>query len=443
MAPVSADRARIGIALLIGVAAALPLVLYWLVIGRVPNVDPIVASDYLRSGQGAIALVDVRDAAEFGTSHLEGAVNWPLSEIASTTSLAAVPGQLAGKHLLLICNGGISSAEATRRLRSLGLHNVWNVTGGLQSWIAAAEKPNYPSVITMRLSSGEVVPLPHKSAPIVEQWMAVTAGFVIKPLYMLLSAVMVFMLWRRRAEDLAFLRWGLAFFLVGEAFCTINYLFFNEQSEIVEYSHGLGMVLGISFILIALIEGLDSRLIHYSSVADKCAALGLCRACSKYTHVPCGLRRLFLFFIPGAIVLSGIPLTASPQPVSYNTTILGTPYNYAHAVVQQLFEIRFAPIAAIVFLSLSFAALALKGPQGVKPAKALFGIGLGYLTFSVLRLILLSIYSSNMVWFVFWEEATELLLMAAILTVLLLFRQRLLASPPTVSSPFAARSGET
>ena len=101
-------RARNGIALLIGISATLPLFLYWLLIGRVSSVDPIVASDYFRSAQGEIILVDVRGAAEFNTSHLEGAVNWPLPEIASTTSLAAIPSRFSGKQLLLICNGGIS-----------------------------------------------------------------------------------------------------------------------------------------------------------------------------------------------------------------------------------------------------------------------------------------------------------------------------------------------
>lgn len=441
MAADARDRALTAIAMLIGAAALLPLILYWLVLGRVPNADPFVASDLLRSDEDAIALVDVREPEEFDASHLEGAVNWPLSQIVSSSSLAEMPAQLAGKRLLLICNGGVSSAEAGRRLQSLGLPNVRSVAGGLQSWIAAAERPDYPAVATLRLSSGEAIPLPYRSAPILEQWTAVIAGFVIKPLYMLLSAAMILMLWRKRAQDLAFLRWGLVFFLLGETFCTINYLFFNEQSDFVEYFHGLGMVLGLSFMLTALFEGLDSRLIHYSSDTDKCAALGLCKACSKYSKVPCGLRRLFLVLIPSAVVLAGIPLTASPQPVSYNTTILGTPYNYSHAVVQQLFEIRFAPIAATVLLSLSFTALALKGPQGVRPAKGLFAIGVAYLVFSLLRLTLLSMYASNMLWFVFWEEATELLLMAGILMVLLLFRQRLLADPSAVSSWFSPKSG--
>jgi len=420
-------RSLAAIAILVTTAAVLPLGLYWLFVGRIPNMDPIAASDYLRAAPGETTLIDVRDPVEFHTAHLEGALNWPLSEIDSLQVSGHHPPEVTGRRFLLICNGGVSSAEATRRLRSLGVADTWNVTGGLQSWIAAAEMPGYPAIATLRLGSGEVTPLPYRDAPPGEQAAAVIAGFVIKPLYMLLSAAIIVLLWRRHASDLALLRWGLVFFLVGETFCTVNYVFFNEQSEGVEYMHGLGMILGLSFMLIALLEGIDSRLVHYSSETDKCAALSLCKGCAKYADVPCGLRRVFLLLIPSTMVLAGIPLTASPETVSYNTTIAGTPYNYSHAIIQQLFEIRYAPFAAIVFLSLAFALLALGGSRGVRPSKVLFGIGVGYLAFGLLRPVLLGLFSSNMVWFVFWEEATELLLVSAILTVLAIFRDRLLA----------------
>lgn len=431
-------RSLAAIAILITTAAVLPPAMYWLFIGRIPNMDPIAVSNYLRAAPRETTLIDVRDPVEFRTAHLEGALSWPLSEIVSSQASDDPPPELTGRRVLLICNGGVSSAEATRRLRSLGVADAWNVTGGLQSWIAAAETPGYPAIATLRLGSGEATPLPYRDAPLGEQAAAVIAGFVIKPLYMLLSAAIIVLLWRRHASDLALLRWGLVLFLLGEAFCTVNYVFFNEQSEGVEYMHGLGMILGVSFMLIALLEGTDSRLVHYSSETDKCAALSLCKGCAKYAEVPCGLRRLFLLLIPNAMVLAGIPLTASPQTVSYNTTIVGTPYNYSHAIIQQLFEIRYAPLAAIVFLSLAFASLALGGSKGVRPSKVLFGSGVGYLAFGLLRLVLLGLFSSNMVWFVFWEEATELLLVLAILAVLVIFRDRLLAEDPGAARRVAA-----
>ena len=427
-------RSTTAIAILIAIGALLPPVLYWVAVGRIPNMDPIAASDYIGAAPADTLLVDVRDSIEFRAAHLEGAASLPASQIASMATIGDLPPALTGTRLLLICNGGVSSAQAAARLRALGLADAWNVTGGLQSWIAAAETPGYPAITTIRLASGETTPLPYKQSSPAEQATAVIAGFVIKPLYMLLAAGLIVLLWRRRSYDLILLRWGLFFFLVGEAFCSVNYILFNEQSEGVEYLHGLGMILGISFILAAFLEGADSRLIHYSSETDRCAATSLCKGCSKHADVPCGLRRVFLLLIPCVIVLAWIPLTASAQPVSYNTTIVGTAYNYSHAIIQQLLEIRYAPLAAIVFLALAFAILALKGAQGVRSSKLLFGMGVGYLTFGLLRLVLLALFSSNMVWFVFWEESTELLLMSAILAVLLIFRDRLLANHHCVAA---------
>jgi len=435
MMPMSDRRLLVPISILIALTTVLPPVLYWLILGRVPYMDPITASDYIRAAPEDTAVIDVRDPAEYDAAHLETSINLPLFQIASLATSEDLPSIIGGSRLLLICNGGIASAEATTRLRALGVAEAWNVSGGLQRWIAAAETPGYPAISAIRLGSGEMTPLPYRQSSPGEQAAAVIAGFVIKPLYMLLAGLIIVLLWRRRTSDLVFLRWGLVFFLLGETFCTVNYLFFNEQSEGVEYLHGLGMILGVSFIFVAVLEGTDSRLVHYSSETDKCALTSLCKGCTKHADVPCGLRRIFLVLIPCIVVLAGIPLIAPTRPVSYNTTIVGTTYNYSHAIIRQVFEIRYAPLAAIVFLALSFALIALKGPRGVPPSKLLFGIGIGYLIFGLLRLILLALFSSNMVWFVFWEEATELILVSAILAVLLIFRDRLLAYDPIDTSP--------
>jgi hypothetical protein len=45
----------------------------------------------------------------------------------------------------------------------------------------------------------------------------------------------------------------------------------------------------------------------------------------------------------------------------------------------------------------------------------------GYLGFSYLRLAILTFSRDDIVWFVFWDEATELLLMAALAYLLWVF----------------------
>jgi rhodanese-related sulfurtransferase len=415
------DRKRfLIVALLALLTGILPLVLFWQFIGRAPTVTVIEASDLLLKGNAS--LVDVRNANEFNSSHLEGAVNWPYKNIIGLPSTVEAPEALQSKTLLLICNGGISSAFAAEKLNDMGIESAYNVRGGMQAWIAGAEIPGYPAVKNMIQANGKTVPLPYRESPLFEQWMAVAAGFIIKPVYLLLSLVLIVMLWRKTIRELATLRWGLIFFLAGEAFCSVNYLFYNEDSFFFEFLHSYGMAIGAALIFLALIEGLDRRVLRYSDPADKCALLSLCDGCVKYKNAPCGLRRLFLFVLLTLIALSFMPLTGTLRPVSYNTTILGTFYNYSHAAVHQVYEIRYCPWVAIAFFTIAFVVLLVDVKRGLNWSKPFLAIGIGHFAFAFLRMILLDLYISNMVWFVFWEEATELFMMCGIGLAVWIFR---------------------
>lgn len=79
------------------------------------------AQAYLRRGA---LLIDVRTAAEFGSSHLPKALNLPLSEI--ETSIARhVPDK--NRVLLLHCHSGMRSAVARRKLTALGYTHSYNL----------------------------------------------------------------------------------------------------------------------------------------------------------------------------------------------------------------------------------------------------------------------------------------------------------------------------
>jgi hypothetical protein len=67
--------------------------------------------------------------------------------------------------------------------------------------------------------------------------------------------------------------------------------------------------------------------------------------------------------------------------------------------------------------------LLLKKDDAMALAKIPFAAGTGALLYSLLMLTLYAMYRDNMVWFVFWEEGTELLLIAAISAVLWVFRR--------------------
>ncbi|MDF1802776.1 rhodanese-like domain-containing protein [Thalassovita sp.] len=82
--------------------------------------------------------VDTRDAEQFATSHIPGAIN---------IDWRAVPGRLSELPetgmVILYCNTGSLSAQATFAARVLGRENVVVLQSGLRGWLKdAAWKPN-------------------------------------------------------------------------------------------------------------------------------------------------------------------------------------------------------------------------------------------------------------------------------------------------------------
>ena len=114
-----------------------------------------------------------------------------------------------------------------QKLRELGVRDVANVGGGLQNWIASGEQPCALGLCRLTLASGQTARLPFRQSPRLEQWAVVLTGFVAKPVYTVLSFVLVVILWRQKSPDLAALRWAMLCFFLGENCCAANYLLFH------------------------------------------------------------------------------------------------------------------------------------------------------------------------------------------------------------------------
>ena len=413
----SARKTRWPLILLIAIGGAAPPAFYWAVFYRVPSVTPDEAKAMLSKPGSRTMLVDIRDEDVFGKAHLAEAVNWPYGSIVAMSSLRGLPEELQGRTLLLICDGGMHSALATRKLRGLAASEVLNVRGGMQGWIGSAKKPCPLEFATLRTGPKTTAPLPFRKSPLYEQLLVVVTGFGIKPAYMLLSLILAGVLWRQRSPDLTALRWAMISFFLGEAFCAANYFIYNEDSYLFEYLHSYGMVLTFGFTTYAFFEGLDCRIVHYTEPEKRCAALGPCRSCIKYADVPCGLRRL----IPAHVILALMPLGTVPRSVAYNTEIFGAPYTYVHLAPHQLFESRYCPLAAVLLFAASFLVLLLKKNDPVHTSKVLFASGMGPFAFGMMRLFLFGVYTENLLWFIVWEELTELLYVAGVAVILWLF----------------------
>jgi rhodanese-related sulfurtransferase len=99
---------------------------------RIERITAGSAADQLAAGQPPL-LVDVRTPPEWGESHIDGAVNVPLSQLADR--LAELP---ADCPLIVYCASGYRSAIAVSLLRREGRPDAANLVGGLAAWTASA-----------------------------------------------------------------------------------------------------------------------------------------------------------------------------------------------------------------------------------------------------------------------------------------------------------------
>ncbi|MBI5384020.1 MAG: rhodanese-like domain-containing protein [Verrucomicrobia bacterium] len=402
-----------------------PLALYWFLFARAPSLPVEKTRSLLALTDSGAALVDVRSAASYAANHVPGAIHWPYESISVLSHSNDLPAALRDKTLLLMCESGLSGALAVNKLRSRGVGRVFNVSGGMQSWLTHGE--------------GKKSELPFRAMSRFEQWLTVFVAFGLKPVYMVLSLALIVWLWRQRATDLAMLRWGLIWFWVGENGCSIDFLFFARGSDFWEYVHGYGMAVGFSMVVFALLEGFDWRVIKFSPEKERCAALNLCRTCFKHAEAPCGLKRLFLVMIPAFALLSAMPLCARLNAASYDTTILGTVHNYCHMMSSQMFEWRFCAGLALVLFVASWLALKFKRHEPVAASKVLFAAAMGPLSFGMLRMFFVSTFADNLMWFDVWEEITEFLFVLGTGAVLWVFRERLFEKKN--SEPQAPQAG--
>jgi hypothetical protein len=244
---------------------------------------------------------------------------------------------------------------------------------------------------------------------------------------MLLAAGLLIILWKERGPAWAALQASLAAFWLGEFFCWINIIFYAEEVLIFEYLHSLFMVFCVGLLFYSLMEAVDRDVLHFSDPRARCTLAGVCKTCVK-AHPDklgaCLLQRLFKWMIPLGAVLALMPLLMQPLNYAYQTTVFGLPRTLTHLMPVQWFELRFNPVIALGLLAGAWLALVWRGgtPEGLRVSKILLSAAVGCLGFTFMRAVFAAFYRQGLVWFVFWEELTELLLIIGILVVVLLVR---------------------
>lgn len=420
---VSLSTLAIGLATFVGL---LPFSLYLLVIGSVPTTSSASALEILSRTDSPAVLVDVRPEPAHSERHIVGASSLPLAQLLKLDKADDLPKTLQGRTLLLVCDSGLLSVQAARHLDALGV-NVFSVRGGMQDWGRAWPKFEDSPYSRFELA-GMVLQKPFREMSPSEQAAAALALLWIKPIYMLLSAaVSLYLIIRSKAADLRLMGWSLLVFLIGEVFCAINYIFLQDNSYFAEYIHSYSMAVAFGFAAYALMEGLDQRLIHFTQADKHCALLPVCGQCAKYQPVRCGIHRIAQFMGISLIILAAIPLLAPFSYTAYNTQIGPIIHYYSRPFVHQWFEARFSPVLAILLSSLAILIIRYTSHRTLHPlARVLICAGMGFLGFGMFRVTLGMIYAERLVWSTFWEEATELMFVVAVMYILWSFRHSLL-----------------
>jgi rhodanese-related sulfurtransferase len=83
--------------------------------------------------QGKTLILDVRETAQFATSHLRDAKNIPLKELPQKIGELD---KFKSKSVIVLCQSGVQASRATAQLQKAGFNDVYSLDGGLLAWQA-------------------------------------------------------------------------------------------------------------------------------------------------------------------------------------------------------------------------------------------------------------------------------------------------------------------
>jgi molybdopterin/thiamine biosynthesis adenylyltransferase/rhodanese-related sulfurtransferase len=114
---------------------------------QIAEVDPsdVRAAMPGANGNGAVALIDVRESEEVARGLIPGATHVPRGYLESRID-GAVPDR--SQHVVLYCASGNRSALAAKTLEELGYENVESMTGGYTLWKDRGYEVEVPRVLT-------------------------------------------------------------------------------------------------------------------------------------------------------------------------------------------------------------------------------------------------------------------------------------------------------
>jgi rhodanese-related sulfurtransferase len=74
-------------------------------------------------------LLDIREAWEYATAHIDGSKHVPMNELPARVSELD-----PADHIVVLCHAGVRSARVTEWLRQNGFEKVQSMSGGIDRW---------------------------------------------------------------------------------------------------------------------------------------------------------------------------------------------------------------------------------------------------------------------------------------------------------------------
>ncbi len=123
-------------ALLIGLAVGSGVALLWPMFNRGAGgaINLNAAEAVLMLNRGKPLVLDVRDAAEFASGHIQGAKHIPVAELANRLKEIE---KFKDKPVLVHCQRGMRAKTAIKILKAQQFSQLNNLQGGLDTWVEA------------------------------------------------------------------------------------------------------------------------------------------------------------------------------------------------------------------------------------------------------------------------------------------------------------------
>ena len=127
------------------------------------HVTALELAQWIRERRPGLRVLDVRTDSEFNAYHVPTAEHIPLSSLSATRFQP-------NETLVLYSEGGAHAAQGWVLLRTVGVHNVYFLRGGILDWIEDVMNPAAPSELT-RYFGGiprlTTVPIPGSGSTVV------------------------------------------------------------------------------------------------------------------------------------------------------------------------------------------------------------------------------------------------------------------------------------